>query len=154
VLAQQRDAGVADLLGDQHARRAHTLAAHAPLQDVVDAGGQRLHVGRVGRGEHRDPQLVAPELAVGLDVDDPVGAQRRRERGGVDASSKSIVPTTSERLAGSATNGSSWGRRLGPAVQVREESVVRATMPVEAAAASIQSIWSASRNSVAIAGVL
>src|SRR6266487_2405746 len=27
------------------------------LDDVVDAGGQRLHVGRVHRGEHADPQL-------------------------------------------------------------------------------------------------
>ena len=29
-------------------------------------------------GEHRDAQLVAAELAVGLGVDDAVGAQRRR----------------------------------------------------------------------------
>src|SRR5207244_1404451 len=29
------------------------------LDDVVDAAGQSLHVGRVDRGEHRDPQLVA-----------------------------------------------------------------------------------------------
>ena len=42
-----------------------------------------LHVVGVGRREHRDPELVAPELAVRLDVDDPVRAQRRRECGGV-----------------------------------------------------------------------
>ena len=36
------------------------------------------------RREHPDPQLVAAELAVGLDVDDAVGAQGRGERGGVD----------------------------------------------------------------------
>ena len=35
------------------------------------------------RREHADPQLVAPELAVGLGVHDAVGAQRRRHRGGV-----------------------------------------------------------------------
>ena len=29
------------------------------LDDVVDAGGQRLHVGRVHRGEHADPQAPA-----------------------------------------------------------------------------------------------
>ena len=56
-------------------------------------------------GNIADPQLVAPELAIRLHVHDPVRAQRGRHRGGVDASSKSIVPTTSERFAGSATNG-------------------------------------------------
>ena len=35
-------------------------------------------------GKMRDPQLVAPELAVGLGVDDAVRAQHRRDRGGVD----------------------------------------------------------------------
>ena len=35
------------------------------------------------------------------------------------SSAKSMVPTTSERLAGSATNGVANVRRLGPAVQVR-----------------------------------
>ena len=34
--------------------------------------------------EHPDPQLVAAELAVGLDVDDAVGAQGRGQRRGVD----------------------------------------------------------------------
>ena len=41
-------------------------------------------VARVDRGVHRDPQLVAAELAVGLGVDDAVGAQRLGDRGGVD----------------------------------------------------------------------
>src|SRR6266702_3976633 len=53
------------------------------LDDVVDAGGQRLHVGRVHRGEHADPQLVAAQLAVRLRVHDPVRPQHRRERRGV-----------------------------------------------------------------------
>src|SRR4051794_26370777 len=44
-------------------------------QDVVDAGGQGAHVGRVDGGEHADAELVAAELAVGLGVDDAVGAQ-------------------------------------------------------------------------------
>ncbi len=116
VLAQQLDAGVADLLLDEHPRalgagsRRSAPAAAAliadPLDDPVDAGGQRLHVGGLDGGEHADPQLVAPELAVGLDVDDAVRAQRRRDaRRRRPSSSKSIVPTTSERFAGSATNG-------------------------------------------------
>src|SRR6185295_20419844 len=52
--------------------------------DPVDAGGERLDVVGVDRREHPDPQLVAAELAVGLDVDDPVGAQRGGQGGGVD----------------------------------------------------------------------
>ena len=47
------------------------------VDDVVDAGGQRLDVGGVDSGVHRDPQLVAPELAVGLGVHDAVRPQRR-----------------------------------------------------------------------------
>ena len=38
------------------------------------------------------------------------------------ASAKSIVPTTSERFAGSATNGVATSRRLGPAVEVVRRS--------------------------------
>ena len=40
----------------------------------VDAGRERLDVGGFDRREHRDPQLVAAELAVGLDVDDAIGS--------------------------------------------------------------------------------
>src|SRR4051794_38259691 len=52
--------------------------------DPVDAAGQRLDVIRVDRREHRDPQLVAAELAVGLRVHDSVGAQHLRDRRCVD----------------------------------------------------------------------
>ena len=51
---------------------------------MVDARGQRLDVVGLDGREHRDPQLVAAELAVGLGVDDPVGAQHLRDRRGVD----------------------------------------------------------------------
>ena len=44
--------------------------------DVVDADGQRLDVGRVDRREHADAQLVAAELAVAVGVEDAVGPQR------------------------------------------------------------------------------
>ena len=63
---------------------AHRLTSSDVLDHPVDAGGERLDVGGLDRREHADPQLVAAELAVGLDVDDAVGAQRRGERGGVD----------------------------------------------------------------------
>ena len=76
VLAEEVDSGIADLLGDEN--------LHDVLQDVVDAARQRRDVARRGRREHRDAELVAAELAVRLDVDDPIGAQRRRERSGID----------------------------------------------------------------------
>src|SRR6201986_2431082 len=64
------------------------LARGADAVDVldhpVDAPGQRLDVVRLDRREHPDPQLVAAELAVGLGVDDPVGAQRLGDRRRVD----------------------------------------------------------------------
>jgi hypothetical protein len=46
-----------------------------PLDDVVDARGQRGHVGRVDGRVERDPQLVASELAVRLGV--ATAAERR-----------------------------------------------------------------------------
>ena len=65
------------------------------------------------------------------------------------ASSKSIVPTTSERLAGSATNGVANAERLGPAVEVRPTTrVVRATQKSRPPLAFIHSTWSASSSSV------
>src|SRR4051812_47546228 len=60
----------------QRSRASSVMAALQALDDVVDAGGERLDVLRLDGGEHGDAQLVAAELAVGLDVDDPVGAQR------------------------------------------------------------------------------
>ncbi len=125
------------------------------LQHPVDAGGQRPHVGRVGGGEHRDPQLVAPELAVRLDVDDPVGAQRRRQIRGVDL----VVEVDRARRPASA-----WPDRPRTASRARaappirtggcEDSVVRATIASRPPRSSIHSSWSASSSSVAIAGVL
>ena len=52
--------------------------------DPVDAPRERLDVGGVNGGVHRDPQLVATELAVGLGVDDAVGPQHLGDLGGVD----------------------------------------------------------------------
>src|SRR6476661_5011310 len=51
---------------------------------VVDRLRQLRDVLRVDGREHRDAQLVAAELAVRLDVDDAVGAQRAGDRCGVD----------------------------------------------------------------------
>ena len=50
----------------------------------VDAAGQRGDVVGFDGGEHRDPQLVAAEFAVGLGVDDAVSAQHLRYRGRID----------------------------------------------------------------------
>ena len=54
------------------------------LDDPVDAGGEGLDVGGVDGGVHGDAELVAAELAVGLGVDDAVGAQGRGDGVGGD----------------------------------------------------------------------
>ena len=50
-------------------------------------------------------------------------------------SSKSIVPTTAERFAGSATNGVACSARLGPAVEVRRRGPRAPDAPLEPARA-------------------
>src|SRR5262245_29992498 len=54
------------------------------LHDPVDGAGEDLEVAGLDRREHGDPELVAAELAIGLGVHDPVGAQRLGDRRGVD----------------------------------------------------------------------
>ena len=72
------------------APRAGRLATGLPtssevVDHEVDAAGEGLDVGGVDGGVHRDPELVAAELAVGLGVDDAVGPQHLRDGRGVDA---------------------------------------------------------------------
>ncbi len=63
--------------------------------NVVDAPAQCGDVIGVDGREHGDAQLVAPELAVGLGVDDSVLAQNLAATAAASTSStKSIVPTT------------------------------------------------------------
>ena len=69
-------------------------------------------------------------------------------------SAKSIVPTTCERCAGSATNGVANGDFSAQAYSRDDESAVRAVVQSSPPWASIQSTCSASRNRVATAGVL
>ena len=52
--------------------------------DVLDAADELADVVGLDRREARHAQLVAAQLAVGLDVDDAVGAQDLGDRGGVD----------------------------------------------------------------------
>src|SRR6185295_16856616 len=47
------------------------------LDEVVDARREGLDIGRFDGREHADAQLVAPQLAVAVGVDDAVGPQRR-----------------------------------------------------------------------------
>jgi hypothetical protein len=61
-----------------------STAATEAVDHPVDAPGERCHVGRIDRGIQRDAQLVAAELAIGLDIDDPVGAQYPGDRRRVD----------------------------------------------------------------------
>ena len=80
------------------------------------------------------------------------GSRRRPPRR--PSSAKSIVPTTSERLAGSATKGVVYSAPSAQPYRCPEDSRVRATHPSSPPPSSIQRIWSASRNRVATAGVL
>ena len=73
---------------------------------VVDTRRERGDVGGVDGREHGHPQLVSPQLPVGLDVEDAVGPQGRGDRWRRRrASSMSMVATTWLRLAGSDTKG-------------------------------------------------
>ena len=70
-------------------------------------------------------------------------------------SAKSIVPTTRDRLAGSATNGVVYSVASAQPYRCSEDSRVRATQnPSRPPLAFIQSSCSASSHSVATAGVL
>ena len=160
--AQQVDARVGDLLLDQDPRDASvsvrsplTVAPRHVLDHPVDAGGERLDVGGLDRREHPDPQLVAPELAVGLGVDDPVRAQGRGERRGVDAVVE-VDRADDERALRRV--GDERGRevaRLGPAVEVARRGAASARRTSRGPPdSSIHSTWSASSSSVATAGVL
>ena len=65
-------------------RRSAGERVRVVVDEVVDAGGERLDVGGLDGREHPDAQLVAAELAVAVGVDDAVGAQRGGDLGGVD----------------------------------------------------------------------
>ena len=146
-----------DLVEQQHrpslAETAH-CAAEA-LDDEVDGCGERRDVVGLDRGEQRDAQLVAAELAVRLDVDDAV---RARSAAASAAASTGVVEV--DRRGHGAAVGrvlDERGRvrsRVGPAVDVAADGR-SAVLPTRGRRArSIHSIWSASRKSVASAGVL
>ncbi len=59
-------------------RAVRLLASRERGHHVVDRAGERRHVGRIHRGEHRHAQLVAPELAVGLGAS-PTRTSSRRD---------------------------------------------------------------------------
>ena len=107
-----------------------------PLQHVVDAGRERLDVGGLDGREAADAQLVAPELAVGLDVDDAVGAQRRGQGGGVDLVGE--VDRRRRRASawpGRRRTGSRRRWRSAQSYSVPDDVAVRDDAPVQAAVA-------------------
>src|SRR5690242_14757217 len=67
---------------------------------------------------------------------------------------KSIVPTTADRFAGSATKGVAYEDFSAQPYKIDEDSLVRETHQSRPPRLFIHSTWSASRNSVASAGVL
>ena len=129
---QQLDSGIADLLRDENlpCRRRH---------DPVDAGGQRLDITRFDGGEHPDAQLVAAELAIGLDIDDPVGSQGFRDRCRIDGVGEVDRADDERALLRHADERRRELGRLGPPVQI-DDALVRATQNCKPPPASIQSI--------------
>src|SRR5438067_178987 len=67
-------------------RCTYSMATSSPetVDDVVDAGSERFDVVGIDGGKRCDAQLVAAQFAVGLDVDDAVGAQDLRDNGMID----------------------------------------------------------------------
>ena len=131
VLPQQIDAGVGDLLLDQD--------LHAGLPPRCRPPNRCRRSGLPHRPA-RPPGTCRPAAGCGR----ACGRARRRRcrwRAGSrrsaaasTESSKSIVPTTSERLAGSATKGVAKSDSLGPAVEVARRGRGALHAAVEAAA--------------------
>ncbi len=65
-----------------------------------------------------------------------------------------MVPTTSERLAGSATNGVVSARFSAQLYRAEELAVVRSTMPARPPFSFIHLTWFSSMSRVPTAGVL
>ncbi len=141
VLRQEIDTGLSDLLRHQHPRLAVSVARGSPalLQNPVDARRQRFYIGGIGGREHRHAELVSSQLAVWLDVDDPVGPQRRRQLGRVDLITE-VDRSDDERALGRVGDERGGVRRAARPSRrgVCAESVVRATMASSPPRSSIQ----------------
>ena len=118
--AQQVDAGVGDLLLDQDLHRTRHLPRSTPSRSRPPSRCSRS-APRRRRARPRETSRSAAgcDRACGRARcrrcrwrATPWRSPRRRRR-----SAKSIVPTTSERFAGSATNGVAKSLRLGPLVE-------------------------------------
>ena len=158
VLAQQLDARVADLLLDEHLRTRRQPAS--ALMSRASRRPSRCRRSAPARRRCRSPgtspirSWLRPSLRYGSTSTMPFARSVDATAAASTASSKSIVPTTSERFAGSATNGVVYEVRSAQPYRCSEDARVRATHQSRPPPSSIQPIWSASRNSVATAGVL
>ena len=125
------------------------------LDDVVDAGGQRLDVGRVDGREHRDPQLVAAQLAVRARCRRcrwraaPWRSRRRRPVGEVDGADH----VGAQRRVGDERGGERATRSAQP-YRMAALSALRLAAQASPPWRVIQSVCSAARKMVASAGVL
>ena len=135
ALAQQVDAGVGDLLLDQDLHRSSSPTRTFSITQSMQAVSASTSAGSTA-GNMPIAQLVAPQLAVGLDVDDAVGAQRSRpaRRRRPSRRSRSCRPPASaspgRRRTASRTRCPRPSRRGG-----RRRRGVRCDAPVEAAPA-------------------
>src|SRR5205807_1125493 len=116
VLLEQFDARVADLLSHEHLRphwiggvrtrlrRAGHICSRTQSMQAVRAS---TSAGSVA-GNMAIRSWLRPSLRYGSVSTMPLARRTAATAEASTSSSKSIVPTTSERLAGSATNGVAW----------------------------------------------
>src|SRR5205807_9845319 len=113
VLAQELHARPADVLPDEHARarRAVACGAHRWIRSTT----QSMHVVSASTsagsmaGNMPTRSWLRPSLRYGSTSTIPLALSVAATAAASTLSSKSIVPTTSERLAASATNGVATG---------------------------------------------
>ena len=135
LLPQQLDAGVGDLLLDEDLRLlAHRLTSSAFSRAQSMQAVRASTSAGIDRREHADPQLVAPQLAVGLGVDDAVRAQRRREGRGVDRVVEVDRPDDQRALRRIGDEGVASSERLRPAVEMVRRGAAPRDAELEAAA--------------------
>ena len=101
-VAQQLDAGVADLLLDEHLHRV-TSPTFSIVQSMQAVSASTSAGSIAGNMPMRS--WLRPSLRYGSVSTMPLARSVAAIAAASTPSSKSIVPTTSERLAGSATNG-------------------------------------------------
>src|SRR4029077_19117348 len=160
ALAQQLHARVADLLldedfqallsgvrrGDAHAEILSTIQSIHAVSACTSPGSTA--------GNMPIRSWLRPSLRYGSVFTIPFARRVVARAAASTSSAKSMVPTTSERFTGSSTNGLAASEASAHPYRCSDEARLRETPNSSPPPSSSQSIWSASRKSVASAGVL